>query len=368
MCQQCPDRAALFIGVDSNDMTDMETRRYDAVRLRDNSMVFTFGVRTTRIACRPGCPSRTPRPENVQFFEDFAAARAAGFRACKRCAPDDVSANADRQRLVARACALMDADEAMSFEAVSRAIGLSRFHFQRIFRAVLGLTPGEYQRARRQKRLRAGLSEGRSVAHAIAAAGFGSPSRAYEAKALGMTPSMFRAGARGERIAYAVGVSSLGRVLVARTAQGVCAIELGDDDITVVAAVRHDFPHADLVPDDEELSHNLDTVLALIDRGEEFGSALDFDVRGTAFQRRVWNALQVIPSGERWSYAQVAAAIGRPGSARAVAGACAKNAIAVIVPCHRVVGLDGELKGYRWGVARKAELLRREATETALKS
>jgi len=334
----------VFIGVDFHEMTDMEARRWHAVRLRDNSAVFIFGVQTTRIACRPGCPSRTPRPENVRFFEDFAAARAAGFRACKRCAPDDVAANADRQRLVTRACALMDADEALSFEAVSRSIGLSRFHFQRIFRAVLGVTPGEYKRARRQERLRGGLSEGRSVTDAIAAAGFGAPSRAYEAKALGMTPSTFRAGARGERIAYAIGASSLGRVLVARTARGVCAIELGDDDVAVLAAVRRDFPHADLVPDDHELSDNLDTVLALIDRGEESGSALDFDVRGTAFQRRVWNALRVIPSGERWSYAQVAAAIGRPGSARDVAVACAKNPIAVVVPCHRVVGAAASLR------------------------
>lgn len=285
----------MFIGVNLTNMTDMETRRYDAVRLRDSSLAFIFGVRTTRIACRPGCPSRIPRPENVRFFENFAAARAAGFRACKRCAPDDVSASADRQRLVTRACALMDADEALSFEAASRAIGLSRFHFQRIFRAVLGVTPGEYRRARRQERLREGLSEGRSVTDAIAAAGFGSPSRTYEAKALGMTPSTFRAGARGERIAYAVGASSLGRVLVARTAKGVCAIELGDDDTTVLAALRRGFPHADLVADIEELSHNLDTVLTLIDRGKE-SSVVDLDMRGTALQRQVWNALRLIPS------------------------------------------------------------------------
>ncbi len=335
-------------------MTDTEAR-YDAVCRRDNKAGFIFGVRTTRIACRPGCPSRTPRPENVRFFEDFPAAQAAGFRACKRCAPNDVAADADRQRLIAKACALLESDEPLSLEAVSRTIGVSRFHFQRTFRAVLGVTPGEYQRASREARLRAGLSNGRSVTEAIQAAGFGSPSRAYEAKALGMTPSAFRGGARGERVAFAVAASSLGRVLVARTPEGVCAIELGDDDPTVLAALRRDFPYADLVADDQELAHNLGAVLALIDRGEQSCTALDCDVRGTAFQRRVWNALRAIPVGERWSYAKVAGAIGRPGSARAVAAACAGNRLAVVVPCHRVVGADGELKDYRWGVARKAE-------------
>jgi len=280
-------------------MSDMEARCWDAVRRRDTNATFIFAVRTTRIACRPGCPSRTPRPENVRFFDDFAAAQAAGFRACKRCAPHDVSADAHRQRLVAQACALMAADAALSLAAVSRTIGVSRFHFQRIFRMVLGVTPGEYQRACRDERLRAGLSGGRSVTDAIHAAGFGSPSRAYEARALGMTPSAFRAGARGERIAYAIAASSLGRVLVARTPQGVCGIELGDDDPTVVAALRRNFPHAELVEDDQELAHNLGAVLALIDRDAQSGTALEFDVRGTAFQRRVWNALRAIPAGER---------------------------------------------------------------------
>ncbi|MBC5801854.1 MAG: bifunctional DNA-binding transcriptional regulator/O6-methylguanine-DNA methyltransferase Ada [Candidatus Eremiobacteraeota bacterium] len=346
-------------------MTDIETPRWSAVQQRDKNADFVFAVRTTRIACRPGCPSRTPRRENVQFFGNFEAAQAAGFRACKRCAPDDIAADAERRRLVNRACALLDADEASSFEAVSREIGLSRFHFQRIFRAVLGVTPGEYRRARRVERLREGLAHGRSVTEAIQAAGFGSASRAYEAKALGMTPSSFRAGARGERIAYAVAASTLGRVLVARTAAGICAIALGDDDATVLATLRRDFPHADLVVDEDELADNLSAVLARIDRGDELHPQLAFDVRGTAFQRRVWNALRAIPTGERWSYAQVAAAMGRPGSARAVAAACAENRIAVALACHRVVGTHGELRGYRWGVARKAELLRREASVPA---
>jgi AraC family transcriptional regulator of adaptative response/methylated-DNA-[protein]-cysteine methyltransferase len=339
----------------------IEPDRWDAVRRRDPAADFIFGVRTTRIACRPGCPSRTPRPENLLYFNDFAAAQAAGFRACKRCAPDDVASDAERRRIVSRACALIDADDAVSFAEVGAAVGLSRFHFHRIFRRVLKVTPGEYRRARRAERLRAGLSGGRSVTDAIQAAGYGSPSRAYEDTPLGMTPTAFRAGARGERIAFASAESHLGRVLVGRTARGICAIELGDDQAAVRAALRRHFPHAELVADDQELAQNLRAVLALID--ERDGSqALDLDVRGTAFQRRVWNALRAIPAGERWSYAQVAAAIGSPGAARAVATACAANRLAVAVPCHRVVGSDGSLRGYRWGVARKATLLERERT------
>jgi AraC family transcriptional regulator of adaptative response/methylated-DNA-[protein]-cysteine methyltransferase len=340
-------------------MTAIDLDHWDAVRRRDAAADFIFGVRTTRIACRPGCPSRTPRPENLLYFNDFAAAQASGFRACKRCAPDDVSSDAERQRIVAQACALIDADDSLSFTDVCTAVGLSRFHFQRIFRRVLNITPGEYRRARRAERLRAGLSGGRSVTDAIQAAGYGSPSRAYEGAPLGMTPTVFRSGARGERILFATAESRLGRVLVGRTARGICAIELGDDEAAVIAALRRHFPHAELVADDRELRQNLTAVLALIDE-KDSSPVLDLDVRGTSFQRRVWNALREIPAGERRSYAQVAETIGSPGAARAVATACAANRLAVAVPCHRVVGSDGRLRGYRWGVARKAKLLEHE--------
>jgi AraC family transcriptional regulator of adaptative response/methylated-DNA-[protein]-cysteine methyltransferase len=347
-------------------MNAFETSRWDAVHRRDTAADFIFGVRTTRIACRPGCPSRTPRQENVQFFDDFAAAQAAGFRACKRCAPDDVAKNADRERLVARACAMLDADDAPapSFDDVARALHVSRFHFQRIFRDILGVTPGQYRRTRRAERLRQELCGGRHVTDAIQAAGYGSPSRAYEADVLGMTPSTFRAGAPGERISYASAPSSLGRVLVARTIRGICAIELGSDDAALIAALRGDFPRAELEADAGELADNLVAVLAVVDGKDPAATALDLDVRGTAFQRRVWDALRTIPAGERWSYARVADAIGRPGSARAVGAACARNRLAVAIPCHRVVGTDGDLKGYRWGRDRKAALLEREAAAT----
>ncbi len=341
---------------------EIDNCRWDAVRRRDDSASFIFAVRTTRVACRPGCPSPTPRRENTRFFEDFDRAQAAGFRACKRCAPHDVAAGADRQRLVARACALIDADEGVPLADISRELGVSRFHFQRLFRDVLHVTPGEYRRARREERLRAWLADGRSVTDAIHAAGYGSPSRAYEANPLGMTPTAYRSGGAGERIAYAIADSSLGRVLVARTVNGICAIALADDDERLIAEVRVDFPRAEIVEDDDDLRVHLEAVLAQIDAGD--AAIVDLDIRGTVFQRRVWNALRAIPPGERWSYTQLANAIGRPDGARAVAAACADNRLAVAVPCHRVVGADGSLKGYRWGVARKAALLKRESDRT----
>ncbi len=345
-------------------MTAIDSRRWDAVRHRDAAATFVFGVRTTRVACRPGCPARTPRPENVEFFENFAAAREAGFRACKRCAPDDRTAYADRERLVAKACALLDGGETPALADVAAAVGISRFHFQRIFRDVLGVTPGEYRRARRDARFRESLAQGRSVTQAMADAGYGSPSRAYEANAVGMPPSRFRAGARGERIAYTIAQTSLGRVLVARAGGGVCAIELGDDDAAVLASLQRDFPQALLERDDATLAEPLQSVVAMVDRGSDMAAEIDLEMRGTAFQRRVWKALRAIPAGERRTYAELASAVGSPSGARAVAAACASNKLAVAVPCHRVVGSDGALRGYKWGVDRKAALLRKERGTT----
>lgn len=341
---------------------DLQADRWNAVRGRDRESDFIFCVLTTGIACRPGCPSRTPRIENVRFFDDFDSARAAGFRACKRCAPDDVAANADRQRLIEQACALIDADATIRLDDIAASVGVSRFHFQRIFREILGITPGDYRRAKREERLRRGLGRGQSVTEAIQNAGYGSSSRAYQADALGMVPSAYRAGGRGERVSYAIADSSLGRVLVARSERGICAIELGDDDSSVISALRQDLPHAELIDDETALADHLQAVLGVVD-GDESASCLDLDIRGTAFQRRVWKALSAISAGQRRSYSEVADAIGLTGSARAVAATCARNPLAVAVPCHRVVGADGALKGYRWGISRKEALLRREALE-----
>jgi AraC family transcriptional regulator of adaptative response/methylated-DNA-[protein]-cysteine methyltransferase len=341
----------------------IDENRWAAVRDRRPDPRFVFAVRTTRIACRPGCPSRTPAPRNVEFFDDFPAAARAGYRACKRCAPDDVAADADRARLVARACALLAAPEPPALSDVAAAVGLSRFHFQRVFRAVTGVTPGAYLRARRDERFRARLAGGASVTSAIHDAGYGSPSRAYAAEPLGMTPSAFRAGARGERIAFASAPCSLGRVLVATTARGICAIELGDAEDDVSAALARSFPHAERVRDDAALQHALREVVALVDDPAHARTdTLELDVRGTAFQRKVWTALRAVRPGAPVSYKELARAVGSPGAAQAVGAACAANRLAVAIPCHRVVREDGELAGYRWGIERKRALLARERT------
>jgi len=332
--------------------------RWSAVRERRPDPDFIFAVRTTRVACRPGCPSRTPSRHNVRFFDDFAAAADAGFRACKRCAPDAETADAERRALIARACALLDADGATP-AAVAREIGLSRFHFQRVFRAQTGVTPGAYQRERRDARFRERLRAGDDVTRAVQHAGYGSSSRAYARERLGMTPSAFRSGARGETIAYALADCALGRVLVATTARGICAIELGDDDAAVLAAFERDFPQAERVRDDDALREALDAVVALI-ADPSTAHALTLDVRGTAFQQRVWSALRALPAGKPVTYGELAVAVGAPRAAQAVGAACGANRLAVAIPCHRVVRDDGKLAGYKWGLQRKSSLLARE--------
>lgn len=333
--------------------------RWDAVRERRPDPSFVFAVRTTRIACRPGCPSRTPAPENVLYFESFSEANHAGFRACKRCAPDDVAADAERRRLVERACMLLAQEDAPPIDVVAKRMGLSRFHFQRIFRAVVGVSPGEYRRAARDERFRALLKSGETVTTAMHEAGYGSSSRAYEADTLGMTPSAFRNGARGERISYAIADCTLGRVLVARTQRGICAIELGDDDQSVLAHLRRHFPDADIARAGDNLREHVAHVVTLVD-DPAAPVSLPLDIRGTAFQRKIWNALRAVPPGKRVTYEDLAAAAGRPGAAQAAGAACGANKIAVAIPCHRAVRKNGALAGYRWGLPRKETLLDRE--------
>jgi len=345
---------------DNGEMTNaIDDNRWDAVAGRQRDARFVFAVRTTNIYCRSGCPSRLPSRRNVLAFDDAAAARRAGFRACKRCAPDDVAADADRVRLIQRACTLLDTDAAPALADVARSIGLSRFHFQRVFRDVVGITPGEYRRARRQERLAARLASGAPVTEALQDAGFGSPSRAYEEDTVGMLPSRYRTGGNGERIAYATATSALGVVLVAATPRGVCAIELGDDEAAVVDALAQRFPHAERVAEPGALREALVAVLRYVEAPRD-GLVLSLDVRGTAFQRRVWRALRALQIGETTTYSALAAALGSPRAARAVAAACAANPLALAIPCHRVVRSDGDLAGYRWGVARKRALLARE--------
>lgn len=337
----------------------IDDARWQAVRDRERDDRFVFAVRTTSIYCRPGCPSRTPARRNVFAFRDAAAAADAGFRACKRCAPDDVSSDADRLRLIERACELLGAADAPALDDVARSVGLSRFHFQRVFRGVTGVTPGEYLRARRAQRFRTGLAAGTSVTAAIQAAGYGSSSRPYDGAALGMTPTRYRAGGRGEHVTYALADCSLGRVLVATTERGVCAIELGDDDAAVLAALARHVPNAERARDDAALRATVDAVVALVDDpAAPFG--LPLDVRGTAFQRRVWKALRAVRPGAPVTYGAIARAVGSPHAAQAVGAACAANRLAVAIPCHRAVRADGGPAGYRWGLERKRALLARE--------
>jgi AraC family transcriptional regulator, regulatory protein of adaptative response / methylated-DNA-[protein]-cysteine methyltransferase len=345
-------------------METIDDLRWQTVLTRRRDDGFVFGVRSTGIYCRPGCPARTPARRNVVAFRDAAAAEAAGLRACKRCAPNDVSPDAATVRLIERAAAALAADEPPTLAEAAREVGLSRFHFQRLFRRIVGVTPGDYLRARREERFRTRLRAGESVTHAVQGAGFGSASRVYGDSLRGMTPGAERAGGRGESLAFASAPCALGRVLVATSARGVCAIELGDDEEVVIAALRAHFPQADVQRDDAALRATLETLVALVE-DPATPCELALDVRGTAFQRKVWNALRAVRPGAPVSYAALARAIGSPRAAQAVGAACGANRLAIAIPCHRVVREDGELAGYRWGVERKRALLARERDAVA---
>jgi AraC family transcriptional regulator, regulatory protein of adaptative response / methylated-DNA-[protein]-cysteine methyltransferase len=345
-------------------METIDDLRWQTVQTRRRDGGFVFAVRTTGIYCRPGCPARIPARRNVLAFSAPAQARAAGFRPCKRCAPDDTSPDSATVRLIERAAALLAGEEPLSLGAAASEVGLSRFHFQRLFRRVVGVTPGEYARAHRERRLLTYLRESDSVTDAVYAAGFGSTSRVYGDASLGMTPGSIRAGGRGERLTFAIAASPLGRILVATSDRGVCAIELGDDDDAVLAALHGHFPQADLRRDDDALQTALEQVVALAhDPSTPVDLALD--VRGTAFQRKVWNALRAVRPGEPVTYAALARAIGSPRAAQAVGAACGANRLALAIPCHRVVREDGDLAGYRWGIERKRALLAAERDASA---
>jgi len=323
---------------------------------------FWFAVATTGVFCRPGCGARTPRPENVRFFDSIAAAKAAGFRACKRCLPEGLSDAQANRVLVEAACRRIDAAEREpTLAELAAGAGMSPFHFQRMFKATLGVSPKQYARARRQHRVRERLDAGSDVTTAMHDAGFASASR-FHADArdqLGMAARTRRDGARGERIRYALGDSSLGRVLIAATDRGLCALLFGDDDAALVADLHARFARAECISDDAVLARHFADVIALVDDPAR-GLDLPLDIRGTVFQQKVWSALRRIPAGTTVSYSELAAQIGAPDAARAIAGACAANPLAVAIPCHRVVRADGALSGYRWGMQRKKKLLQRE--------
>lgn len=342
-----------------------DDERWLAVASRDAAAdgKFIFAVRTTGIYCRPNCASRTPRRENIIFHPDGASARSAGFRPCLRCRPDGPSKAARHVAAIETACALIAASETPpSLADLADAVGLSPHYFHRVFRKATGLTPRDYAAARRADAARRELQEAGSVTEAIYGAGFNASSRFYASASnmLGMKPAIYRQGGVGERIRFAVGQCSLGAILVASTDKGVCAILMGDDADKLVRDLQDRFPKADLVGGDENFETTVATVVGMIERPEA-ASSLALDVRGTAFQERVWRILRQVPAGKTISYGELARKIGDPAASRAVAQACGANAIAVAIPCHRVVRSDGSISGYRWGVDRKRELLRREA-------
>ena len=338
--------------------------RWAAVLARDASAdgKFFYAVKTTGVYCRPSCAARPARPENVRFHATCADAERAGFRPCKRCKPGQLSLPEQRSAAVAKVCRLIEnAETVPGLAELAKYAGMSPYHFHRIFKAVTGLTPKAYAAAHRAKRVRSELSRGGKVTAAIFDAGYNSNGRFYEKSnaLLGMTPSKYRAGGENTEIRFAIGECSLGAILVATSVHGVCAILLGDDPDALARDLQDRFPRAHLIGGDKKFEQLVGKVVGFVEAPAK-GLDLPLDVRGTAFQQRVWQALQKIPAGSTATYAQVAKRIGAPKSVRAIAGACAANALAVAIPCHRVVRHDGGLAGYRWGVERKRALIARE--------
>jgi AraC family transcriptional regulator, regulatory protein of adaptative response / methylated-DNA-[protein]-cysteine methyltransferase len=319
------------------------------------------------VYCRPSCAARLARPENVQFHATCEDAEKAGFRPCKRCKPNEPPAAEQQAAKIAQVCRLIEkSEETPGLEQLAKYAGLSRYHFHRVFKAITGLTPKAYAAAHRTERVRRKLGKSDTVTEAIYDAGYNSNGRFYEAsnEILGMTPSNYRAGGASAEIRFAVGECSLGSILVATSDRGVCAILLGDDPDALTRELQDQFPQANLIGGDKQFEQVVSKVIGFVE-APALGLALPLDVRGTAFQQRVWQALRKVPAGSTASYTDIAKRIGSPNSVRAVAHACAANVLAVAIPCHRVVRNDGALSGYRWGVERKRFLLEREASNQA---
>ena len=342
-----------------------DDERWEAVVRGDRTAdgAFYYAVQTTGVYCRPSCAARLARREHVRFHATCEEAEQAGFRPCKRCRPHQSGLAEQHAAAVAKACHLIEAAEDMpNLNALAAAAGMSRFHFHRVFKTLTGVTPKAYAAAHRTQRVRDELSRTDTVTEAIYSAGFHSNGRFYttSSEMLGMTPTNFRSGGHGTSMRFAVGECSLGSILVAATDKGVCAIMLGDDPDALVRDLQDRFPKAQLLGGDEDFEHVVAKVVGFVE-APALGLDLPLDVRGTAFQQRVWQVLRAIPAGSTASYKAIAERIGAPQAVRAVAHACASNGLAVAIPCHRVVRQDGALAGYRWGIERKRALLEREA-------
>lgn len=347
-----------------------EEQYWQAVMSRDSGLdgAFVYAVRSTGIYCRPSCPSRRPERGQVRFFAQPDAAEQAGFRACKRCRPREASSREEQVAIVQQLCRYMEEhlESTLTLNDLGEQAHLSPFHLQRMFKSVMGITPRQYAEAVRVGQFKERLKEGETVTAAIFDAGYSSSSRLYERvhTQLGMTPVTYRKGGAGMHIRYTVTDSPLGRLLVAVTEKGICSVCLGDDDLLLEAALKGEYPAADIQRDDADLSEEVLAILRYL-RGQQPHLDLPLDVQATAFQWRVWQELQAIPYGSTRSYSEIAQAIGQPGAARAVARACATNPAALVIPCHRVVREDGNPGGYRWGSERKRRLLEQEQEQSS---
>ncbi len=342
-----------------------EAGYWQAVLARDRTFDgrFVFAVRSTGIYCRPSCPARRPKREQVRFFSRIEAAEQAGFRPCRRCRPSEHSDTNEQMDLIQQACHIIEAnlEERLTLANLGAQLHISPFHLQRSFKRILGITPRQYAETRRMGQFKTRLKEGGTVTSAIYEAGFGSSSRLYERAPahLGMTPTTYRKGGRGMSISYTIVDCPLGRLLVAATERGICAVSLGASDAMLEGFLQREYPAAQIQRDDANLQDAIHTFLTYLN-GQQPDLNLPIDVQATAFQRQVWEALRAIPCGSTRSYSQVAQALGNPKATRAVARACATNPVALVIPCHRVVREDGDPGGYRWGIERKQQLLNQE--------
>lgn len=341
---------------------------WEAVKTNDARFdgAFYLGVKTTGIYCRPSCRARTPKRENVEFFSTWTDAERFGLRACLRCRPKNIASSDPQVEKIIRSCQLLESEDLYGLEELSKAVGLSPYHLQKSFKEIIGVSPKKYAEAKRMERFKSELREGGEVAAAMYDSGFGSSSRLYEkaSENMGMTPAAYKKGGQGVTINYSITDCELGRILVARTIKGLCNVAFADEDASLEQNLRKEFPNAEIVKDAKVLKGFVDEILLHLS-GKKKRLDLPIDIQASAFQMRVWELLRKIPYGETVTYSQIAEQLGDKKKVRAVARACANNRVAVVIPCHRVVGKDGKMAGYRWGVERKERLLASESESSA---